>query len=420
MWRIIISVMARSAGLQSQPILLRTGGRIVAIILLIIYLGFTAACLAAGSLGGFLLFLPAVVSLGLATVWLFWRPKSWSPKLSTGLTTALLVVFAVTGWWSFHIMFKFIQPTVLPKHAVAIGNPWVIEGNVLADNDYTNPVVVRLADGSYQMYFHDHNSMLTAASADGRHFGTPAKLFDGQMPTVIQLPDGRYRMYYMVNAHPQNINQPPAPGQAPPQPHPQQMNCGDNCVASPNNLVSAISTDGLHWTQEPGVRLATDGGQYDANTIIHPSVIRMGDGTYKLYYDGETDPVSSLALVHHYRKILSASSKDGLNWTRDPGYRIDEKPVHTWEAYSPKATYEDGTVTLRFTTPNGIYQASSIDGLKFTISKNPIFTPGRIPMPTDLGALGSYQDSFVMKVPGGHRMYFWIDGKGTYSAFQKQ
>lgn len=412
--------MAHPAVLQSPSPLIRNSGRLVVIAFLVIYIGFTAASLAAGSLGGFLLFLPAVLCIGLATVWMFWRPKTWSPKLQSGLVVSLLALFVITGWWSFHIMFKFIQPTVLPKHAVPIGNPWVIEGNVLADNDYNNPVVMQLSNGSYRMYFHDHNSMLTAASADGRHFSTPTKLFDGQMPTVIQLPDGRYRMYYMVNADPQAMNQPPGPNQTPPQPHPQQMNCADNCVASPNNLVSAVSSDGLHWTQEPGVRLSTDGGKYDKNTIIHPSVIRLGDGAYKLYYDGETDPEGSLALVHHYRKILSASSKDGLTWTKDSGYRIDEKPVHTWEAYSPKAIYEDGKVTLRFTTPNGIYQASSADGLNFTISKNPIFTPGRVPMPTDLGALGSYQDSFVMKVPGGHRMYFWIAGKGTFSAFQKQ
>ncbi len=76
-------------------------------------------------------------------------------------------------------------------------------------------------------------------------------------------------------------------------------------------------------------------------------------------------------------------------------------------------------VILRFTTPNGIYQASSTDTLHFTISKNPIFSPGRIPMPGDNGAAGSYQDAFVLPDTGGNRIYFWIDGKGIFEAFQK-
>ena len=127
-----------------------------------------------------------------------------------------------------------------------------------------------------------------------------------------------------------------------------------------------------------------------------------------------------MALVTHYRKILSASSTDGLVWTRDPGYRIDEKPVHTWEAYSPKAMYDNGKVILHFTTPNGIYEATSTDAQNFAVGKNPIFTPGRIPMPGSQGALNSYQDAFVLPDGNINRIYFWINGQGIFYASQQR
>jgi F0F1-type ATP synthase assembly protein I len=381
--------------------------RVVAIIALVVFATFLTVAAVSGSLGGALLFVPAVLFGGLL-VWLLVRPPNWSEKAKKGSIITLAVLFTLTGWYSFHIMFKFIQPTMLPKKVVPIGNPWVIEDNIFSDNDYNNPVVIQ-QDGTYWMYFHDQDNMMAASSADGKKFSEPTMLFKGEMPTVIKLADGRLRMYYFVNAEDPGQQQGPGP----------MMPCDDNCKPPKHNLVSAVSNDGLHWQQEPGVRLAASDSGYDRDTMIHPSVIQLGDGSYKLYYDGEVDPTSSLALVTHYRKILSASSKDGLTWTRDPGYRIDEKPVHTWEAYSPKALYEDGKVTLYFTTPNGIYQATSTDTMNFTISKNPVFSPGRIPMPGPEGALDSYQDSFVLPVEGGKRMYFWINGQGTWSAFQK-
>lgn len=392
--------------------------RVMAAVALLVFVGFFITAIIAGSLGAGLLMALPVFFGAISLFLLFARQPRWAPKLKHTVTTAAVVLFAASGYWSFHILWKYVQPTLLPKKATAIGSPWVKENNIFTDNDYNNAVVIKLADGTYRMYFHDHkDNMLTASSKDGQHFGNVTTLFQGQMPTVVQTADGRYRMYYFVNA-----NMPPAGPRPSPSARPMPVTgCGDNCPAAKHNLVSAISSDGLHWTQEPGVRLGPSSTGYDATTMIHPTVIRLSDGSYKLYYDGEIDDAHSYSLSQHYRKILSASSKDGLTWTRDPGYRIDEKPLHTFEAYSPKAMYQDGKVILHFTTPNGIYEATSTDTLHFTISKNPVFSPGRIPMPGDDGALGSYQDAYVLPDPsaGGNRIYFWIDGKGIFYAFQK-
>lgn len=393
--------------------------RVAAILLLLIFFGFYAAALASKTLGSIALLSPAIV-LGVFSVGMlvFW-PSRLSQRTKSTLTTITLGLFLLTGGFAFHVLYKYIQPTLLPKKVVPDGKPWVIEGNVFKENNYNNPVVIRLDDGRYRMYFHDSYSMMTAISDDGKKFTDVAKLFSGQMPTVIRLSDGRYRMYYFVNATVIPATAEPEirpPGQQP-MPHPP---IGDDLPAPKLNLVSAVSNDGLTWTEEAGIRLMPTPGGYDDGTMIHPSVIQLADGTYKLYYDGEVQSTSRFALDSKHRRILSATSKDGLTWTKDPGYRIDEKPVHTWEAYSPKAMYQNGKVIVRFTTPNGIYRAESTDSINFTISQNPIFSPGkRLPMPDGPnGVTGSYQDSFVLPVEGGQRMYFWIAGSGTFTAFQ--
>ena len=387
---------------------------IITTIFLVIYLTFLAVGITSGNLGASLLVTPAVIFGLLAMLLLIFWPGRWGHRFKVGALSGLLVLFAITGYYSFHILFKFIQPTVLPKKVVPDGNPWVIEGNVVTQNNYNNAVVIKLDDGTYRMYLHDSDKMLSAASSDGKKFGEFTELFQGEMPTIIKLDDGRWRMYYFVNAG-QNAPQP----QMQPQ-QPQPMPNGGDMPAPKHELVSAVSSDGVQWTREDGVRLTSTPGSYDAGTMIHPSVIRLNDGTYKLYYDGEVPDTHSYALVIKFRKILSASSKDGLIWTKDPGYRIDETPVHSWEAYSPKAMYKDGKVIIHFTTPNGIYVATSTDTLNFKVSDNPVFSPGRVPMPDgNNGVTGSYQDAFVLPVEGGNRIYFWISGKGIYSAFQK-
>ena len=392
--------------------------KVLLVLFVLIFITFVIVAITSRSLGGALIFVPSVIFGVISVLFVF----KWPMKKKISIFFVLL--FALTGWFGFHVMYKFIQPTVWTKSVVSIGNPWVLQSNIFPNNNYNNPVVIKLSNGTFRMYFHDHqNNMLTAVSTDGQHFNDVTKIFNGMMPTVIKLSNGSYRMYYFVNSQnslPNNPNQPQpgVPNQPPPAP------CNGNCPAMKHDLVSATSTDGLHWTQDPGIRLAAtplNNDGYDASTMIHPSVIQMGNGTYKLYYDGEVDPTSTLALASHYRRILSASSKDGLHWSKDPSYRIDASMLHTYEAYSPKALYQNGKVILHFTTPNGIYQAESTDGMHFTIDKGPIFSPGRTPMPGPEGAPGSYQDAYVLPDPsaGINRIYFWINGKGIFYATQK-
>lgn len=66
-------------------------------------------------------------------------------------------------------------------------------------------------------------------------------------------------------------------------------------------IYSAISTDGLTWAQEQGIRK-------EWATFV--SIIKLDDGKYRMYFQNEG-------------KIKSALSSDGLTWTDESGIRID-------------------------------------------------------------------------------------------------
>ena len=114
------------------------------------------------------------------------------------------------------------------------------------------------------------------------------RLADAVSTSTIKLSDGTYRTYYVgVGA-----------------------------------IYSAVSTDGLTFSQEAGKRLDVGSpGDPDSAQAVNPCVIQLSDG-YRMYYDGldGNDPSSQTAI----RRILSAYSADGLTFTRE-GIRIDSK-----------------------------------------------------------------------------------------------
>ena len=73
--------------------------------------------------------------------------------------------------------------------------------------------------------------------------------------------------------------------------------------------MSAVSADGLTFRAEPGVRIGQD-GDMESFAVYAPEVLRLGDGTYRMYYAGwQAEPVRG--------RIFSATSRDGLAWTKD-------------------------------------------------------------------------------------------------------
>lgn len=130
-------------------------------------------------------------------------------------------------------------------------------------------------------------------------------------PAPYLLDDGRIRLYYF------DISKTRVEG------------------TSNNSIYSAVSSDGVNFTEESGVRF-----KYPA--IYDPDVIKVGDA-WRMYVGTED------------QKVLSATSQDGLTFTYE-GVAYSGSSI-------PNVIYEDGTYYL-FT--GGIEIATSKDGKTFT------------------------------------------------------
>jgi hypothetical protein len=170
---------------------------------------------------------------------------------------------------------------------------------------------------------------------------------------VVLLPDGRYRLYFMedIGRH--------------------QLRIG-----------SGTSTDGKHFTRDPGYRL--DPG---SQSIFDPMVLKTGDhyllvaGPDGSYHAASNDGLnftqlgpfvvdglqfmawSGVALTgggyrlygnfQHDGKLTSVYSDDGQVWTEEPGWRISPDPVFDSEGTGPMpdngaCQRKDGTFLMAY------------------------------------------------------------------------
>ena len=53
-------------------------------------------------------------------------------------------------------------------------------------------------------------------------------------------------------------------------------------------IYSAMSTDGINFTKDSGVRVSP-GGVYDSSNTYDPTVIALSDGRFRMYYGGESN-----------------------------------------------------------------------------------------------------------------------------------
>lgn len=136
------------------------------------------------------------------------------------------------------------------------------------------PRIVGGPVGGYRLFFISGDGIKSATSTDGLTFtleegfriskaqaglldatGAPQALSGGSM---VNLPDGRYRMYF---------SDLPRPGGTP----------------GGHRVKSAVSTDMLTWTMEPGILLGT-GATTLTESAEHPFALPHPDGSVTLYY----------------------------------------------------------------------------------------------------------------------------------------
>lgn len=182
-------------------------------------------------------------------------------------------------------------------------------------------------------------------------------------------------------------------------------------------ILSALSDDAVTWRKDPGVRVDLFPPYASARTLC-PDVIPLSDGSYRMYFEARSGvPASEEERFLGPAKptvILSAVSKDGLNWSPEEGVRFGDD---TWSYGTPRVLYVEGddrTVEYRmyfhrYTFPlrpgldagNHIISALSSDGLSFEEE------PGvRIRQETERETFSVYAPEVVRLGDGSYRMYY--------------
>jgi hypothetical protein len=176
------------------------------------------------------------------------------------------------------------------------------------------PDVIPLSDGRLRMYFEagrrdGPSVILSAVSDDGLAFQLePGERTDPRFvrtytwgaPRVLHInePPFRFRMYYHRYTHPLVAG----------------LDAG-------NHIISAVSSDGLDFVQEDGVRISQEDVQRESFSVYAPDVIRLGTGGYCMYYSAWGAGTEGGSGGWNDRGgvaggIFIALSDDGLGWCK--------------------------------------------------------------------------------------------------------
>lgn len=235
---------------------------------------------------------------------------------------------------------------------------WTGSGRILAEHASVPGAVIK--DGTIFVYFVDvsedgvKEQLGMVKSLDmGRTWTEPTSLTISGLgdkatadPAPVLLSDGRIRLFYF------DINE-------------ARISRPASGVEPANKIYSAISSDGVNFTQEAGVRFERQGA-FDPD-------VELVNGTWHMY----TGDVEG-------NKVIAATSTDGLTFT--------ERGIAYANGAVPDVWYENGQWYL-FTA--GINIAVSTDGLTFT-SNNRRFIDSSYQVTADPSVVKRNDGSYLM------------------------
>jgi hypothetical protein len=289
-----------------------------------------------------------------------------------------------------------------PSTCLRISNGWTFEGIVLSlsqtGNGGSDPFVLRLEDGRFRLYYAvadtpaepDWWGMVSWISSDGLNFTQELGYrFEGYTlfgHWIVRNSDGSYRMYWL-----------------------------DQKQGSVNSLgykaiKSALSTDG-GWTfvAEPGERLTYSGTGYETNGIGLGRVSLLGNGTFRMYYSGISDYGRTLSAVSS--DGLSFTREAGIRLDKlCPAEGSAPMVTPTLDALGTFHTFLWGTrCTGNYVNSKaGLFDGSTSDGLTITIASSP-FVQGY----SKDGTMATWvhpEDFTAVQTPQGLRVYFILYG----------
>jgi len=274
---------------------------------------------------------------------------------------------------------------------------WETEDTIV-EGAYCDAEIIGM-DGGYRLYYCVEfdvmgvKDMKSAYSPDGVNWtideGT--RKTETTFPDVVKLPDGSYRMYHQGADHSEPGTQPKM------------------------GTTSSVSTDGLTWTEEEGLRITPGfNTPYDMEYASDTAVVPRPDGTYYMIYRGESgershliDDVKGTPLETWY--LCAATSEDGLTWT-PAGTTIDtSQPAFDYYVLGPELVYNGDVLLLYFFGIEGIYESVSLDHGETWGDPRNVFPGNHSFAPSD---------PTVINMSGTWRMYYGLHETGIFSAIK--
>lgn len=161
-------------------------------------------------------------------------------------------------------------------------------------------------------------------------------------PSIVRLEDGRYRLYM------------------------QGRSDKTKGVSEGVNIVSMISSDGINWESEPGIRIHRGIQESDVDMEAgEPGVFIGRDGKYYMAYTGRFMGTNRQGRSQKMHRVVFAVSDDGYEWQKLNIHYLDKKNINDF-ASSADVHLLDGKFVMYYTGQRNIIRASSEDGLDWS------------------------------------------------------
>lgn len=227
-----------------------------------------------------------------------------------------------------------------PRYEIAEQNPVIDCGADPTAIEIEEGMRVYFAPGGRECPVQGDSDSVVVPVAGGEAVADPGMRFDpseyaGPHKRILRLADGSYRMYFHTRFG-----------------------------AEKPGIGSAISSDGLNFTKERGLRISAADAGFEPGVELSPGdIVPTTDGRYRMYFSSLTPMSGDLT----FNVVKSAVSDDLLNWTVEEGERVGGTSTISGGEHPSAIANPDGSVTLFYgrNINLAVFYSTSQDGLTF-------------------------------------------------------